>query len=149
MGELAQLFCSPCLYLRPRTDSTCHLSLPRGTGRWWQASLNKDLYPAAATEAQLSAAASSTHGGAGGSRTACAPRPCTAGTQRPEQHCCSGAGQALPTRGDGDFSKPTMESCSRSSSRVRLVLWSQEYFLLMESCRLRRYVSDSRASLKN
>lgn len=34
--------------------------------------------------------------------------------------------------------KPTMESCSRSSSRVRLVLWSQEYFLLMESCRLRR-----------
>lgn len=42
-----------------------------------------------------------------------------------------------------------MESCSRSSSRVRLVLWSQEYFLLMESCRFRRYVSDSRASLKN
>lgn len=42
-----------------------------------------------------------------------------------------------------------MESCRRSSSRVRLVLWSQEYFLLMESCRFRRYVSDSRASLKN
>lgn len=41
-------------------------------------------------------------------------------------------------QGGRNAGAPTMESCSRSSSRVRLVLWSQEYFLLMESCRLRR-----------
>lgn len=47
-------------------------------------------------------------------------------------------GHPSPTQDGGDVQEPTMESCSRSSSRVRLVLWSQEYFLLMESCRLRR-----------
>ena len=47
-------------------------------------------------------------------------------------------GHPSPAQRGGDVREPTMESCSRSSSRVRLVLWSQEYFLLMESCRLRR-----------
>lgn len=44
---------------------------------------------------------------------------------------------------------PTMESCSRSSRRDKLVLWSQEYFRLMDSWRFLRNDSRSRASLKN
>lgn len=44
---------------------------------------------------------------------------------------------------------PTMESWSRSSRRDKLVLWSQEYFLLMESWRFLKNDSRSRASLKN
>lgn len=44
---------------------------------------------------------------------------------------------------------PTMESWSRSSRRDKLVLWSQEYFRLMESWRFLKNDSRSRASLKN
>lgn len=44
---------------------------------------------------------------------------------------------------------PTMESCSRSSEVDKLVLWSQEYFRLMESWRFLKNDSRSRASLKN
>lgn len=44
---------------------------------------------------------------------------------------------------------PTMESWSKSSRRDKLVLWSQEYFRLMESWRFLKNDSRSRASLKN
>lgn len=44
---------------------------------------------------------------------------------------------------------PTIESWSKSSRRDKLVLWSQEYFRLMESWRFLKNDSRSRASLKN
>lgn len=91
------MFCSPHLYLRPRTDNT----LPRGTGGWWQASLNKDLSPGAATEAQLSAAAFNTRSGAGGSRTACAPRPRTAALRAPSGAAAVEQGRRCPPGATG------------------------------------------------
>lgn len=55
----------------------------------------------------------------------------------------------LPRSSHPTDATPTMESCSRSSRRDKLVLWSQEYFRLMESWRFLKNDSRSRASLKN